>query len=121
MAAGVERLSQAAEVCGASRRQAIVRVVLPNIRAGLASGAMLAFATVIGEYALVSVLASSVNTIPVWSAHLLLDRNDSPGFAPLAVVTLCVFGLLIALALVVSRATRGQVLHEAPTAGEAAG
>jgi len=120
-AAGVERLSQAAEACGASRRQTILRVVLPNIRTGLASGAMLAFATVIGEYALVSVLASSVNTIPVWSAHVLLDRNNNPGFAPLAVVTLSVFGLLIALALVVSRVTRGQVLREAPSAGEAAG
>ena len=118
-AAGVERLSQAAEACGASRRQAIWRVVLPNIRTGLASGAMLAFATVIGEYALVSVLASSINTIPVWSAHLLLDRNNAPGFAPLAVVTLCVFGLLLALALVVSRITRGQVVREAPSAAEA--
>ena len=115
-AAGVERLSQAAEACGASRRQAIVRVVLPNIRVGLASGALLAFATVIGEYALVSVLASSINTIPVWSAHLLLDHAASPGFAPLAVVTLSVFGLLLALALVVSRLTRGQVLREAPEA-----
>ena len=113
-AAGVERLSQAAEACGASRRQAILRVVLPNIRTGLASGTLLAFATVIGEYALVSVLASSVNTIPVWSAHLLLDRGSNPGFAPLAVVTLCVFGLLLALALVVSRITRGEVLREAP-------
>jgi putative spermidine/putrescine transport system permease protein len=113
-AAGVERLSQAAEACGASRSQAIVRVVLPNIRTGLAAGALLAFATVIGEYALVSVLASSINTIPVWSAHLLLNKVNNPGFAPLAVVTLCVFGLLFALALVVSRFTGGQVLREAP-------
>jgi putative spermidine/putrescine transport system permease protein len=115
-AAGVERLSQAAEACGASRRQQIWRVVLPNIRTGLASGAMLAFATVMGEYALVSVLASSVNTIPVWSAHLMLDRVSSPGIAPLAVVTLCVFGLLLVLAAVVSWITRGRVLREAPQA-----
>lgn len=120
-AAGVERLSQAAEVCGASRRQTIWRVVLPNIRSGVASGAMLAFATVIGEYALVSVLASSINTIPVWSVHVLLDRNDNPGFAPLAVVTLFVFALLIAMTMVVSRVTRGQVSLEAPPAGEAMG
>jgi putative spermidine/putrescine transport system permease protein len=112
-AAGVERLSQAAEVCGARRRQIIWRVVLPNIRTGLASGALLAFATVLGEYALVSVLASSINTIPVWSAHKLLLRGVNPGFGPLAVVTLSVFGLLLVLALIVSRLTRGRAVREA--------
>jgi putative spermidine/putrescine transport system permease protein len=118
-AAGVERLSQAAEVCGARRRQIIWRVVLPNIKTGLASGALLAFATVLGEYALVSVLASSVNTIPVWSAHKLLFRGVNPGFAPLAVVTLSVFGLLLALALIVSRLMRGRAVREAAFIGEA--
>ncbi|MEA2677042.1 MAG: putative spermidine/putrescine transport system permease protein [Chloroflexota bacterium] len=112
-AAGVERLSQAAEACGARRRQIILRVVLPNIRAGLASGALLAFATVMGEYALVSVLASSIQTIPVWSVHLLLQRGGDPGYAPLAVVTLSVFSLLLVLALVVSRLTRGRAVREA--------
>jgi putative spermidine/putrescine transport system permease protein len=112
-AAGVERLSQAAEACGARRRQIIWRVVLPNIRTGIASGALLAFATVVGEYALVSVLASSINTIPVWSAHRLLVRGSDPGFGPLAVVTLSVFGLLLVLALVVGRLTRGRAVREA--------
>jgi putative spermidine/putrescine transport system permease protein len=112
-AAGVERLSQAAEACGARRRQIIWRVVLPNIRSGIASGALLAFATVVGEYALVSVLASSINTIPVWSAHRLLVRGSDPGFGPLAVVTLSVFGLLLVLALVVGRLTRGRAVREA--------
>jgi ABC-type spermidine/putrescine transport system permease subunit II len=119
-AAGVERLSQAAEACGASRRQIIWRVVLPNIRTGLASGAVLTFATVIGEYALVSVVASSIQTIPVWSAHKLLYRSSDPGFPPLAVVTLSVFALLLVMALVVSRLTRGQVAREAAFLEEAA-
>jgi putative spermidine/putrescine transport system permease protein len=118
-AAGIERLSQAAEACGARRRQIIWRVVLPNIRSGLASGALLAFATVIGEYALVSVLASSINTIPVWSAHKLLLRGSDPGFGPLAVVTLSIFGLLLVLALVVSWLTRGRVVREAAFIEEA--
>jgi putative spermidine/putrescine transport system permease protein len=118
-AAGVERLSQAAEVCGATRRQIIWRVVLPNIRPGLASGALLAFATAIGEYALVSVLASSINTIPVWSAHKLLFRGADPGFGPLAVVTLSVFFLLLVLALIVSRLTRGRAVREAAFIEEA--
>jgi putative spermidine/putrescine transport system permease protein len=119
-AAGVERLSQAAEACGASRRQIIWRVVLPNIRTGLASGAVLPFATVLGEDALVSVVASSIQTIPVWSAHKLLYRSSDPGFPPLAVVTLSVFALLLVMALVVSRLTRGQVAREAAFLEEAA-
>jgi putative spermidine/putrescine transport system permease protein len=117
-AAGVERLSQAAEACGASRLQAIRHIVLPNIRSGLASGSMLAFATVIGEYALVSVLASSIQTVPVWSAHFMLQHSDNPGFAPVAVVTLTIFGLMIVMALIVSRLTRGQVTREAAWADE---
>ena len=59
-AAGIERLNQAAATCGASRAQTIWRVIVPNIRPGLVGGAMLAFATVIGEFALVSVLASGI-------------------------------------------------------------
>jgi putative spermidine/putrescine transport system permease protein len=111
-AAGVERLSQAAAACGASRAQTLLRVILPNIRTGLASGAMLAFATIVGEFAMVSVLASSVNTIPVWSAHVLNDRSY-PSLAPLAVVTLTVFALLLLLSAVVARGSRGQVAREA--------
>jgi putative spermidine/putrescine transport system permease protein len=111
-AAGVDRLNEAAAMCGASRRQTIARVVVPSIRTGLASAAMLCFATVIGEYAMVSVLASSINTIPVWSAHVLLDRSN-PGFAPLAVVTLTVFVLLLVLSVLVARLTRGAVQREA--------
>ena len=120
-AAGVERLSQAAEACGARRSQIIWRVVLPNIRPGVASGALLAFSTVIGEYALVSILASSIQTIPVWSAHKLLLRGTDPGFAPLAVVTLSVFALLVLLALVVSRLTRGRSVREAAFVEQALG
>lgn len=112
VAAGVERLSQAAAACGASRVQTLLRVVLPNIRPGLASGAMLAFATIVGEFAMVSVLASSVQTIPVWSAHVLNDRSN-PSYAPLAVVTLAVFALLLVLSVLVARILRGQVVREA--------
>jgi putative spermidine/putrescine transport system permease protein len=111
-AAGIDRLSEAAAVCGASRAQTVIRVVVPSIRPGLASAAMLCFATVIGEYAMVSVLASSINTIPVWSAHVLLNRSN-PGYAPLAVVTLTVFVLLLVLSFVVARFTRGSVQREA--------
>jgi putative spermidine/putrescine transport system permease protein len=113
-AADVETLSEAAAVAGASRTQTIVRVVLPNIRAGLTTGAMLCFATVVGEFAIVSVLASSVNSIPVWSTHMLLARQN-PGLAPLSVVTLTVFALLLVGSFAVARTTRGLPEVAAPS------
>ena len=107
VAAGVERLAEAAATCGASRAQTIWRVVLPNIRPGLVAGAMLSFATVIGEFALVSVLASSVTTLPVWSASALRDRATG-AVGPLAAVTLLTFVLLFGLSWLVARLNRRQ-------------
>jgi len=44
---------------------------------------------------------------------MMLLRSDNPGFAPIAVVTLAVFGLMVVRALIVSRLTRGKVVREA--------
>ena len=107
-AAGVERLSQAAAACGASQLQTVVRIVLPNIRTGLATGAMLAFATVMGEFAMVTVLASSVSTLPVWTAHELRDRTALGGLAPVAVVTMAMFVILFVLSALVAGVARRQ-------------
>ena len=105
VAAGVERLAEAAATCGASGIQTLWRVVLPNIRSGVVAGAMLSFATVVGEFALVSVLASGVRTLPVWSAGALRDRTTG-GVGPLAAVTLLTFVSLFALSWLVARASR---------------
>ena len=106
-AAGVERLSQAAAACGASQFQTLRRVVLPNIKTGLATGGMLAFATVMGEFAMVTVLASSVNTLPIWTAQMLRDRAAG-GLAPVAVVTTAMFAVLFVLSALVAGVARRQ-------------
>lgn len=111
-AADVRRLSEAAAACGASPLQTIRRVVLPNIRPGLTTAAMLAFALAIGEFALVKVLASSVLTIPVWSAAAMTATGGS--FAPLAVVTTVVFTMLFVLSAAVAYVNRGRL---SPLAG----
>ena len=80
---------------------------------------LLTFAIFVGAAATVSALASSVQTIPVWSAHKLLFRGTDPGYAPIAVVTLSVFALLLVMALVVSRLTRGRPVREAAFLEEA--
>jgi putative spermidine/putrescine transport system permease protein len=98
-AADVSRLTEAAAVAGASTWQTLQRVVLPNIRSGIATAAILAFALAIGEFALVKVLAGSLNTIPILSASMM--RESGGTFAPLAVVTSVVFVMLFIMSVVI--------------------
>jgi ABC-type spermidine/putrescine transport system permease subunit II len=105
-AADVTRLSEAAATCGASAGRTLWSVVLPNIRAGITTAAMLAFALAIGEFALVKVLASSIQTVPVWSASAMTASGGS--LAPLAVVTVVTFGLLFLVSAAVAYLNRGR-------------
>jgi putative spermidine/putrescine transport system permease protein len=105
-AADVTRLSEAAASCGASPGRTLWTVILPNIRAGITTAAMLAFALAIGEFALVKVLASSIQTVPVWSASAMTAGGGS--LAPLAVVTVVTFGLLFVVSAAVAYLNRGR-------------
>ncbi len=111
-AADVRRLSEVAAACGASQWQTLRRVVLPNISAGITTAALLVFALAIGEFALVKVLASSVMTIPVWSASAIIATGGS--FAPLSVVTTVVFALLFVLSAAVAYVNRGRITQQLP-------
>lgn len=115
-AADVRRLSDVAAACGASQWQTIRRVILPNIRTGITTAAILVFALAIGEFALVKVLASSVVTIPVWSASAMNATGGS--IAPLAVVTTVVFMLLFVLSAGVAYVNRGRLTQQLPGIGE---
>ena len=52
----VRSLTEAAESLGASRATILFRVIFPNVRAAVLSGAFLTFAIVIGEFTLASLL-----------------------------------------------------------------
>ena len=52
----VRTLTEAAESLGASRRTILLRVIVPNVRAAVLSGAFLTFAIVIGEFVFASLL-----------------------------------------------------------------
>jgi putative spermidine/putrescine transport system permease protein len=52
----VRTLTEAAESLGAGRATVLFRVILPNLRTAVLSGAFLTFAIVIGEFTLASLL-----------------------------------------------------------------
>ena len=116
-AAGIERLSEAAETCGASPFQIVRRVVLPNIMPGVVSGALLAFATSFGEFAMVQTVARGVYTIPIWSAEAIRSYSGETGsFNRLAVVTTISFMVLFVLSAIVVYWNRGQTVQLLPGA-----
>ncbi len=117
-AAGVERLSEAAETCGASPFQIVRRIIVPNIRPGIVTGGLLAFATSFGEFAMVQTVARGVYTIPIWSAEAIRSYSGQSGaFNQLAVVTVISFAVLFALSAVVVYFNRGQTVRLLPGAG----
>ena len=107
-AAGVVRLNEAAQVCGATPVQTLRHVVVPNIGPGLATGGMLVFATSFGEFALVQILAGSrFENVSLYSLNLLTETSSQ--FEKLAVLTMITFVLLFAISVAVVYLNRGQI------------
>lgn len=117
VAADVERLSEAADTCGASPLRTVTRVIIPNIRPGIVSGGLLAFATSFGEFAMVQTVARGVYTIPIWSAEAIRSYSGLSGsFNRLAVVTVVSFAVLFVLSGLVVYFNRGQTVRLLPGA-----
>ncbi|MEZ4675816.1 MAG: ABC transporter permease subunit [Caldilineaceae bacterium] len=79
----VRSLTEAAQSLGAGWPTILVRVILPNLRTALLSGAFLTLAIVIGEYTLASLLAQ-----PAFGPYLaLMGQNRAYEPAALAVMS----------------------------------
>jgi putative spermidine/putrescine transport system permease protein len=116
-AAGIERLSETAEACGASPFQIIRRVVVPNISSGLVTGGLLSFAASFGEFAMAQIIGRGLDTVPLWSAEMIRSYTDTAGsYNRLAVVTLLTFAVLFVLSAVVVYWNRGQTVRLLPGA-----
>jgi putative spermidine/putrescine transport system permease protein len=114
-AADIERLSEAAETCGARPWQIVWRVVVPNVKSGLLTGGILVFATSFNEFALAQILAGAAfETLPLWTNEALGKTIGK--FNELAVVTAVTFGLLFALSAAVVYWNRAQTLRLVPGA-----
>jgi putative spermidine/putrescine transport system permease protein len=112
-AADVKSLHEAAQTCGAPTWDILLRVVLPNIGAGVASGAMLVFATSFGEFALVQILVGArFETISIYSLDLLSGTNAE--FNRLAVLTVIMFFTTFAVSIASGMWNRGRVTQLLP-------
>ena len=106
-AAGVERLDEAAQACGATPLQTLRHVILPNIGSGLATGGMLVFATSFGEFALAQILVGArFENVSLLSLDLL--SRTQADFGMLAVLTVITFLVLFAISAAVVWINRGQ-------------
>lgn len=112
-AAGVRQLSEAAETSGASPISTLFRVVIPNIRTGILTGAILTFATSFGEYSIARVITgSSFETLPVWQVAALQDTRGNPN--GVAVMAMFTFLLMFVVSVLIARTGKGEPLRLLP-------
>ncbi|MBO0681293.1 ABC transporter permease subunit [Mycolicibacterium sp. S2-37] len=112
-AAGVRQLSEAAETSGASPLATLFRVVIPNVRTGILTGAILTFATSFGEYSIARVITgSSFETLPVWQVASLHDTRGNPN--GVAVMAMFTFLLMFVVSVLIARTGRGEPLRLLP-------
>jgi putative spermidine/putrescine transport system permease protein len=97
----VRTLTEAAQSLGASWYTIIVRVILPNIRTALLSGALLTFAIVVGEVVLASFLG-----VPAFGPYLFL-LGQHRAYEP-AALTFTTFLLTWAAMGIIQLITGGQ-------------
>ncbi len=93
----LKTLIEAARSLGANWVSAVVRVILPNLRAALLSGAVLTMALVLGEYTMSSL--DGFTSVPVW----LVQFRDAPnGHEQVAAAMLGLIGTWVLLTVIVS-------------------
>jgi putative spermidine/putrescine transport system permease protein len=95
-------LTEAAESLGAGPATVLFRVILPNVRVGILSGAFLTFAVVIGEFTMASLLDR-----PVFGVYLqLIGANRAYEPSALAIIAFAVTWAAMALLQLVGRDRR---------------
>ena len=99
----VRTLTEAAESLGANWRTILFRIILPNVRVAVLSGAFLTFAIVIGEFTMASLLDR-----PAFGPYLQnIGANRAYEPSALAVIAFVVTWACMGLIQVVGRGRRG--------------
>ncbi len=100
----VRTLTEAAQSLGANWLTILVRVILPNLRTALLSGALLTFATVIGELTLATFLAR-----PAFGPYLaLLGNHKTYEPSALAIISFGITWAAMGVIQAISRGNTGQ-------------
>lgn len=101
----VRTLTQAAQSLGAGWPTILLRVILPNVRVAVLSGAFLTFAIVIGEFTIASLLDR-----PAFGPYLqLIGANRAYEPAALAIISFALTWACMGLIQVFARGATGQV------------
>jgi putative spermidine/putrescine transport system permease protein len=112
--ARIASLCEAASTLGATPLYMLRRVVVPNIKHGIAIGSLLAFAGVIGELALPRIITgSSFETIPLWQLRNMRGTDADPN--AVAVSSLLLLALLFVFSVLVIRRSRDGIAGIIPT------
>ncbi len=101
----VRTLTEAAQSLGAGWPTILFRVILPNIRVAILSGAFLSFAIVIGEYILAQYLAK-----PAFGPYMAVQgQNKAYEPAALAIISFALTWLSMGIIQFVGRGTQAQM------------
>ena len=94
-------IEEASATLGASRRQTLLRVVLPALAPAILTGVALAFARAVGEYGSVIFIASNMPFVSEIAPLLIvarLEEFDYAGAAAIATIMLAIsFAVLLAI------------------------
>jgi putative spermidine/putrescine transport system permease protein len=103
----VRTLTEAAESLGAKWPTILFRVIFPNVRVAILSGAFLTFATVIGEFTMASLLDR-----PAFGPYLqLIGANRAYEPAALAIMAFMITWACMGLIQLLGRGARGSAIN----------
>lgn len=101
----VRTLTEAAQSLGAGWVTVLFRVILPNIRVAIMSGAFLSFAIVIGEFILAQYLVKPA--FAPYMAYMMQEKAYEP--AAMAIISFALTWACMGVILLVGRGARGGV------------
>jgi len=95
-AVNIRQLIEAAEILGASKLYAFLRIVVPNIVSGILVAALLGISRIFTDYVVIKIIAGSRYLTP---QQLLYNYRDKPGQF-ISVMILFTFGFILVIASV---------------------
>jgi putative spermidine/putrescine transport system permease protein len=101
----VRGLTEAAQSLGASWPTILFRIIFPNLRVALLSGALLTFAIVIGELTIALYMAQ--HTLGPYMANLTRSKVYEP--AAMAIVAFAITWAALGIIQLVGRGQQGQI------------